>query len=171
MSVEALLREFDVETATTRRVLERVPSDKLTWKPHPKSMSLGELAYHVASAPSYCSAWALEDVKDFGSGGGKPPEPTSTEQILQAHDEGVAKTRETLTTLGDDGLKAHWKAVAGGNTVFEMPKAVLIRSIVMNHVYHHRGQLSVYLRLLDVPVPSIYGPSADEGPFRAQAQA
>jgi uncharacterized damage-inducible protein DinB len=110
-------------------------------------------------------------VKDFGAGGGKPPEPTSTEDILKAHDEGVAKTRETLTTLGDEGLKGPWKAVAGGNTVFEMPKAVLIRSIVLNHTYHHRGQLSVYLRLLDVPVPSIYGPSADEGPFRAAAQA
>ena len=168
MSVDAILKELEVETATTRRVLERVPADKLTWKPHPKSMSLGELAYHVATSPSYCSAWALEDVRDFGSGSGKTPEPTSTEEILKAHDEGVAKTRETLTTLGEEGLKARWKAVAGGNTIFEMPKAVLIRSIVLNHTYHHRGQLSVYLRLLDVPVPSIYGPSADENPFAAR---
>jgi uncharacterized damage-inducible protein DinB len=171
MSIEAIFRELDVETATTRRVLERVPADKLTWRPHPKSMSLGELALHVAMSPSYCSAWALEDVKDFGSGGGKPPEPTSTEEILKAHDEGVAKTRETLSRLGNDGLSAPWKAVAGGNTIFEMPKAALIRTIVLNHTYHHRGQLSVYLRLLDVPVPSIYGPSADEAPFRAAAPA
>jgi uncharacterized damage-inducible protein DinB len=171
MSVAALLRELEQESATTRRVLERVPNDKLSWKPHPKSMSLGELALHVAMSPSYCSAWALEDVKEFGAGGGGLPQPKSVEEILAAHDEGVAKTRETLTKIGDDRMHTDWKGVAGGNTLFAMPKAALIRSIVMNHTYHHRGQLSVYLRLLDVPVPSIYGPSADEQPRMAQAQA
>ena len=171
MSVAALIRELEQESATTRRVLERVPADKLTWKPHPKSMSLGELAMHVATSPGATSAWALKDVMDFGAGGGKTPEATSVQEILSAHDASAAKTRETLTRLGDDALHTPWKAVAGGATMFEMPKAALVRAIVMNHTYHHRGQLSVYLRLLDVPVPSIYGPSADEQPRQAAAQA
>ena len=171
MSVAALIRELEQESATTRRVLERVPNDKLTWKPHPKSMSLGELAMHVASSPGAIAGWALQDVVDFGTGGGKPPEPASVQDILSAHDESAVKTREALTKIGDEGMHAPWKAIAGGATMFEMPKAALVRSIVMNHTYHHRGQLSVYLRLLDVPVPSIYGPSADEQPRMAQAQA
>jgi uncharacterized damage-inducible protein DinB len=171
MSVAAILRELEQESATTRRVLERVPADKLSWKPHPKSMSLGQLALHVASAPAYVSAWALQDTMDFSAGGGGLPSPDSVEEILKAHDEGTLKTRETLTAVGDDGLHRPWKAVANGTTIFEMPKAALVRSIVMNHVYHHRGQLSVYLRLLDVPVPSIYGPSADENPLAARAGA
>jgi uncharacterized damage-inducible protein DinB len=173
MSIAAILGELDVENATTRRVLERVPSDKLTWKPHPKSMSLGELALHVAMTPGYITeGWACKDSIDFGKGGGgKPPEPTSTQDILAAHDESVKKTKSALAQIGDDGLRQQWTATMNGATVFNMPKAALVRSIVLNHTYHHRGQLSVYLRLLDVSVPSIYGPSADESPFQAQAQA
>jgi uncharacterized damage-inducible protein DinB len=169
MSIAAILRELEQESATTRRVLERVPSDKLSWKPHPKSMSLGELALHLAMSPGYIAdGWCLKDVVDFGAGGGaKPPVAQTTQEILAAHDEGAAKARNALTKLGDDGMHQPWKAVNGGTTVFEMPKAALVRSIVMNHTYHHRGQLSVYLRLLDVSVPSIYGPSADEQPVRA----
>jgi uncharacterized damage-inducible protein DinB len=171
MSIAAILGELEVESGTTRRVLERVPSDKLSWKPHPKSMSLGELALHVAMSPGYIAeGWACQDTVDFGKGGGKTPEPTSTQEILAAHDEGVSKTKSALRKIGDEGLGQQWKATMNGATVFDMPKAALIRSIVLNHTYHHRGQLSVYLRLLDVPVPSIYGPSADESPFRATAQ-
>ena len=168
MSVAAMLRELEQESATTRRVLERVPSDKLSWKPHPKSMSLGELALHLAMSPGYIAdGWALKDVVDFSAGGGgKPPVAQSTQEILAAHDEGAAKARNALAKLGDDGMRQPWKAVNGATTVFEMPKAALVRSIVLNHTYHHRGQLSVYLRLLDVAVPSIYGPSADEQPNR-----
>jgi uncharacterized damage-inducible protein DinB len=162
----AFLQEFDNEAATTRRVLERVPSDKLAWKPHPKSMSLGTLALHIAGAPGVCSGWAVEDVTSFK---GEPtPTPTSTEEILATHDNSVKATKENLGTLGDEGLKAMWSAKAGDATLMTMPKAVLVRAIVMNHWIHHRGQLSVYLRLLDVPVPSIYGPSADENPFAAR---
>jgi uncharacterized damage-inducible protein DinB len=169
MSIAAILRELDQENATTRRVLERVPEDKLSWKPHPKSMSLGELALHVAQSPGYiASNWCLQDVVQVG-GGGESPKPSSSREILSAHDQSVAKTKEVLTQLGDEGLRNMWKAEAGGVTVFEMPKAALVRSIVLNHTYHHRGQLSVYLRLLDVPVPSIYGPSADENPLAARA--
>lgn len=173
MSIAAILGELEHENATTRRVLERVPEDKLSWKPHPKSMSLGELALHVASSPGYISSnWALQDVVDFSKGGGGAlPVPASTREILAAHDSSVAKTKEALNAVGDDGLRQGWRAVKDGNTLFNMPKGALVRSLVLNHLYHHRGQLSVYLRLLDVPVPSIYGPSADENPFAARAEA
>ena len=117
----------------------------------------------IAGAPGVCSGWAAEDVTNFK--GEPPPTPTSTEEILAAHDHSVKATKETLGRLGDEGLKGMWSAKAGDATLMTMPKAALVRAIVMNHWIHHRGQLSVYLRLLDVPVPSIYGPSADENPF------
>jgi uncharacterized damage-inducible protein DinB len=168
MSVtQAFLQEFDHEAKTTRRVLERVPADKFSWKPHPKSMSLGELALHTAMTPGTICGWACED--EFKFTGDKAPVATSTEEILAAHDTSVAKMKETIGQLGDEGLMKGWKASSGGQTIFEMPKVALVRSIALNHWYHHRGQLSVYLRLLDVPVPSIYGPSADENPFAAHA--
>jgi uncharacterized damage-inducible protein DinB len=162
----AFLQEFDREAGTTRRVLERVPTDKLSWKPHPKSMSLGELALHVAASPAVICGWCTEDETTFT--GEKVPEPTSSAEILAAHDQGVSSVRESLTKVGDEGLKAMWTAKAGGATLMQMPKSALVRAIVLNHWIHHRGQLSVYLRLLDVPVPSIYGPSADENPFGAR---
>jgi uncharacterized damage-inducible protein DinB len=161
---DALLQELEQEAATTRRVLERVPTDKLTWKPHDKSMSLGGLAQHLATVPGFICSWALDDVTDLGSIQ-HHPEPTSTSEILAAHDAGLAKAKDALRQLGDAGLQKAWSAKAGGQTIMAMPKGALVRSVAMNHAFHHRGQLSVYLRLLDVPVPSIYGPSADEGPF------
>ena len=162
----ALLSEFENEAGTTRRVLERVPADKLAWKPHPKSMSLGVLALHVAASPGVICGWACEDETTLK---GEPsPTPTSTEQILAAHDQSVTQTKERLTSIGDEGMMKMWSAKAGDQTLMSMPKAALVRAIVMNHWIHHRGQLSVYLRLLDVPVPSIYGPSADENPFAAR---
>ena len=163
---QAILQEFDTEAKTTRRVLERVPADKFDWKPHPKSMSLGELAMHTAMTPGVICGWACEDETKFS--GAKPPAPGSTDDVVAAHDKSVATMKAVLDQLGDDGLMKGWKASAGGETLFEMPKVALIRAIALNHWYHHRGQLSVYLRLLDVPVPSIYGPSADENPFAAR---
>jgi uncharacterized damage-inducible protein DinB len=160
---DALLKEFDTEAGTTRRVLERVPSDKLAWKPHPKSMSLGELAMHTAMTPGVICGWATEDEKKFSSE--KAPVATSTEDIVAAHDRSVQQVKEIVGGLGDAGLLADWKATMNGAPIFAMPKGALVRAIAFNHWYHHRGQLSVYLRLLDVPVPSIYGPSADENPF------
>jgi uncharacterized damage-inducible protein DinB len=163
---QALLQEFENEAGTTRRVLERVPSDKLTWKPHPKSMSLGTLALHVAASPGVIIGWCAENETQLK---GEPsPQPTSTAEILAAHDASVKKVKETLPQIGDLGMQDMWSAKAGGQTLMTMPKAALTRAIVMNHWVHHRGQLSVYLRLLDVPVPSIYGPSADENPFAAR---
>ena len=161
----AFLKEFEHEVATTRRVLERVPADKFSWKPHPKSMSLGELAMHVAMVPDIICEWACVDEKVFGAGDKQPVAETSAD-LTKALDKSIRTMKDTMARLGDQGLMANWKATAGGNTIFEMPKVALIRSIALNHWYHHRGQLSVYLRLLDVPVPSIYGPSADEPPFR-----
>ena len=163
---QAMLQEFDNEAKTTRKVLERVPADKLSWKPHPKSMSLGTLAFHVASSPGVIIGWCAEDETTFT--GQAPPEATSTSEILAAHDESVKKVKETLPQVGDEGMQKMWTGKAGGQTLMTMPKAALARAIVMNHWVHHRGQLSVYLRLLDVPVPSIYGPSADENPFAAR---
>src|SRR5215218_9336279 len=162
----AFLTEFEMEAKTTRKVLERVPADKLSWKPHPKSMSLGELALHVAASPAVISGWCSEDETTFT--GEKTPLPGSTGDILAAHDQGVATVKERLTKVGDEGMKSMWTAKAGGATLMSMPKAALVRSIVLNHWIHHRGQLSVYLRLLDVAVPPIYGPSADENPFASR---
>ena len=160
----AILQEFDREAATTRRVLERVPTDKLAWQPHAKSMSLGALALHTAMVPGHICNWATVD--EFQFTGEKEPVAASTAEILAAHDASVKQAKDIVAGLGDAGLAANWKASAGGKALFEMPKAALVRTIALNHWYHHRGQLSVYLRLLDVPVPSIYGPSADENPFR-----
>ena len=160
---QAFLQEFDTEAKTTRRVLERVPADKFEWKPHPKSMSLGELAMHTAMAPGVICGWACEDETKLT--GAKTPAASSSADLLSAHDSSVKKVKDTLGDLGDAGLMKEWKATAGDKTLFAMPKVALIRAIALNHWYHHRGQLSVYLRLLDVPVPSIYGPSADENPF------
>ena len=166
-ATSTIIQELEQEAATTRRVLERVPSDKLAWKPHEKSMSLGTLALHVAMSPGYISDWAIQDTLKW-SGEGAPPDPKTTAEILSAHDAGLAKAKSNLNSIGDAGLGTMWSMQSpDGKTLMSMPKAALVRSIVMNHVYHHRGQLSVYLRLLDVPVPSIYGPSADEPPARA----
>jgi uncharacterized damage-inducible protein DinB len=161
---DAFVQEIDHEGATTRRLLERVPAEQLSWKPHSKSMSLGELALHVASIPGSISGWAVDDSFNFGTGH-RPQPPTSTDELLNAHDAGLTKAKQVMSTLGDAGLHNNWQAKMNDATMFSMPKVALIRSMLLNHWYHHRGQLSVYLRLLDVPVPSIYGPSADENPF------
>jgi uncharacterized damage-inducible protein DinB len=169
---QALIREFEQESNTTRRVLERVPDDRLGWKPHAKSMSVGELALHVATSPAFIAEWAVKDAVEMSGAGDPTPQPKSTAEVLAAHDEGVKKTTAALEQIGDEGMHKDWKLTTkDGTTVMGMPKIALVRAIVLNHTYHHRGQLSVYLRMLDVPVPSIYGPSADESPFAAQAQA
>jgi uncharacterized damage-inducible protein DinB len=164
MTIAELIQEFEGEAKTTRNVLARVPSDKLTWTPHTKSMTLGRLAMHLASAPAAISSWPIGDEYEFK--GDSTPLPTSTDQIVAAHDQGVEQVKANLQKIGDAGLGASWAGKAGGKTLMTMPKAGLLRALLMNHTYHHRGQLSVYLRLLDVPVPPIYGPSADENPFK-----
>lgn len=161
--VDALLMELDQEAKTTQRVLERVPEDKLTWKPHPKSFSLGQLAMHIAAAQGNLAGAAAQDrfeVPNF-----QQPEAKSRKEILDAFAQSQAKAQGTLKTMDDARLMGTWTMTRNGTTVLAIPRVAFLRSIMMNHMYHHRGQLSVYLRMLDVPVPSIYGPSADENPF------
>jgi uncharacterized damage-inducible protein DinB len=162
-AIDAILMELDQEAKTTRRVLERVPEDKLGWKPHAKSFTLGQLAMHIAGGQKQIAKMAAEDVFELGSFG--PPEVKSRKEILEALDEGTTSAKNTLQNISDAKLMATWTLKKNGKTLMAVPRIGFIRSIMMNHIYHHRGQLSVYLRLLDVAVPSIYGPSADENPF------
>jgi uncharacterized damage-inducible protein DinB len=159
---DALLPEFDREMTTTRKLLERVPEDRLAWKPHAKSWSLGELATHVATLPGWGAATLnLAEIDMTG-----PPNTAATSRadLLGRFDKNVAETRAALVGKSDAEMMAPWSLKQSGRTVFTMPKAAVWRGFVLNHIVHHRGQLSVYLRLNDVPVPSIYGPSADEAP-------
>lgn len=161
--VDALLPEFDHEMTTTRKLLERVPEDKLAWKPHARSFSLGELATHVATLPMWGEM--ILSKPEFDAGGDqRQPVPSKTD-LLASFDKNTSDARAVLARIGDAELMAPWALKRDGHTIFSMPKAVVWRSFVLNHLVHHRGQLSVYLRMLDVPVPSMYGPSADEGSF------
>lgn len=162
--VDALLPEFDHEMTTTRKVLERVPEDKFDWKPHAKSFSLGALATHVATIPTWGTETLTKSEIEVG-GQGPPGQPPSKTDLLARFDKNVAETRAALTGRTDAELMSNWSLKRDGKTLFSMPKAAVWRSFVLNHLIHHRAQLAVYLRLLDVPVPSIYGPSADEGAF------
>jgi uncharacterized damage-inducible protein DinB len=161
MIAQSLLPEFDHECATTRRVLERVPDEAAAWKPHEKSFSMQELATHLVQVPSWMEATVLQDGIDM-AGGYEPPEPGTREELLQRFDEHVAKARAILEGASDETLMQEWKLHTGDEVHFALPKAAVLRSFVMNHMIHHRAQLALYLRLKDVPVPSIYGPSADE---------
>ena len=161
--IESLIQELEQEAQTTRRVLERVPGDKLGWKPHAKSMSLGQLAMHVATTPGGVSEVVRKS--PFDASNFSQPNATSAAELLPALDQGIAKAKENLRAIGDAGLGNMWRVVDGDRELTAMPVGAALRSIMLNHWYHHRGQLSVYLRELNVPVPSIYGPSADENPF------
>jgi len=160
---DALVMEIDQESKTTQRVLDRIPEDKLGWKPHPRSYSLGQLAFHIARAQGFLVDVASKD--SFEIGDLKQPEATSKKEIMDAFSQGTASAKQTVAKLDDARLMATWTATKNGKVLMSMPRIGFIRAIAMNHIYHHRGQLSVYLRLLDVPVPSIYGPSADENIF------
>ena len=165
---EMMLPEFDLEMANTRKTLERVPEDKLAWKPHVKSTSLGGLATHLANIPSWTKNTLEQDELDFAPPGAPPfrlEEAKSRSELLAAFDKNVANARAALESASDEKWLGPWSLLNGGNKIFTLPRAAVMRSFVMNHLIHHRAQLGVYLRLLDVPVPSIYGPSADEGSF------
>ncbi|HYX54493.1 MAG TPA: DinB family protein [Candidatus Limnocylindrales bacterium] len=159
---QSLLPEFDHEMQTTRRTLERVPEDKLGWKPHERSMTLGGLATHLATINHWTQAVFSMDSFDVAAA---PPtqEIKSRDQLLKTFDENVAAARQALSGASDTDMLKPWSLVAGGKTMFTLPRVAVVRSFLLNHGIHHRGQLSVYLRLNNVPVPSIYGPSADEG--------
>ncbi|MBM3819409.1 MAG: damage-inducible protein DinB [Acidimicrobiia bacterium] len=162
--VDALLPEFDHEMATTRTVLERVPEDKLAWKPHPTSSSLGDLATHVATIPMWGEMTLNRDELDLG-GAGRVAAAASRAALLEQFGRNAAGTRAALVGRSDAELMAHWSLKNGDQMLFTLPKAMVWRSFVMNHLIHHRAQLAVYLRMLEVPVPSMYGPSRDENPF------
>jgi uncharacterized damage-inducible protein DinB len=162
---ESLIPEFDYEMANTRKALERVPFDKLDWKPHPKSMTLGALAAHIATMPEWGSLTLQGDSFDYAPPGGEPyntPTFASNKELVAAFDKGVAESRAALAAADDSKMLAPWSLLAGGKTIMTMPRVAVMRSFVVNHTIHHRAQLGVYLRLNDIAVPSAYGPTADE---------
>ncbi|MEE8586296.1 MAG: DinB family protein [Acidobacteriota bacterium] len=159
--IDPMIAEFQHEASLTRKALERVPDDKLDWKPHQKSMSMGRLASHLAEIPHWLGAvldmdefTMPEDYKPFAAG--------SQAELLETFDANVTGGVEAMTGQPDDKLRAVWKMTAGGKILVEMPRVAALRGFIFNHAIHHRAQLTVYLRLNDIPVPSIYGPSADE---------
>jgi uncharacterized damage-inducible protein DinB len=162
---DALLPEFDHEMGTTRRILERVPEADLAWKPHDKSFSLAQLAGHIAHIPHWVDVTFDESAFDVAAAGeaARPKPPASVAALLATFDLNVRNARAKLDAQIDQAFFAPWTLKNNGEEVFTMPKAAVLRSFVMNHLIHHRGQLSVYLRLRSVPLPSIYGPTADEG--------
>ena len=163
--VTPMWEEFRAEVATTKRVLERIPAEKLTWKPHLKSLSLGQLGWHVATIPGGISRIAQQSSFDVAQGNFVPPQPGGKAEILQAFEQSCRGAEAFLQGLTDRQAIESWRLLNKGAEVFVKPRISVIRTIMLNHWYHHRGQLSVYLRLLDVPVPIIYGRSADENPF------
>src|SRR6266852_3710094 len=162
--IDEMLQELEEEARTTRRVLERVPENKLAWRPHEKARTLGELALHVATVPGavaeFIASPSPAQAPDFVD-----PSPQSASELIAALEQSIAKAKKVLRGMDDAALMATWRMMRGERELFALPRAALLRSIMLNHWYHHRGQLSVYLRELDVAIPSIYGPSADENPF------
>ena len=161
--IDGLLQELEQEAATTRRLLERVPDGRLTWKPHPKARTLGELAMHVAMTPGAVAEFVKNSpvqAPDFAD-----PSPQQASELVPAMDESIATAKRVLGKMDDATLMATWRMMRGDREILALPRIAMLRSIMLNHWYHHRGQLSVYLRELDVPIPSIYGPTADENPL------
>jgi len=162
---DSLLPEFDQEMGNTRKTLERVPFDKLSWKPHAKSMTFGALAAHIATMPDWAKLTMEMDAFDYAPPGAPPyqtPTFASNKALIDTFDKGVAEARAALVAADDAKLLEPWTLMAGGKTIMTMPRVAVIRSFVMNHTIHHRAQLGVYLRLNDIPVPGVYGPTADE---------
>jgi uncharacterized damage-inducible protein DinB len=163
-----ILPEFEHEMANTRKTLERLPDDKFDWKPHEKSTTLGGLATHLSNIPSWTKSTFEADELDLMPGGSDAPrmeQMKSTAEVLATFDQNVAAARAALQNAADDRWQGEWTLRMGEKKIFTLPRAAVMRGFVMNHLIHHRAQLGVYLRLLDIPVPSIYGPSADEGGF------
>ena len=162
---QSMLPEYDSEMATTRKLLERVPFDKADWKPHEKSFSMAELASHLRNMAGWMAVTCESDELDTGPDFKPPPLATSAEELLAAFDKATAEGREALAGVSDEAMMQTWSLKHAGQALFSMPKVACIRGMILNHMIHHRGQLSVYLRLNDVPLPSIYGPTADDRSF------
>ena len=163
--IQLVIREFREEIAATKRLLDRVPADKLTWKPHPKSMSLGQLALHIAVIPNRISALVKADHFDVSQANFNAPQPANLEEIHRDLAESVTAAESYFGSLTEDSASENWRLMQRDKEISSKPRIAVIRSLMLNHWYHHRGQLSVYLRLLDVPLPVVYGRTADENPF------
>jgi uncharacterized damage-inducible protein DinB len=165
---ESLLGEFDNEMKNTRKTLERIPEEKFSWKPHPKSMELGRLSTHIAELAGWIPETFRTDSFDINPPGGQMRQPrkvTSRQELLDLFDTNVAAGRAALAGAKDEQFDQSWSLLRTGQPIFTLPRAAVLRTLVLNHMIHHRAQLGVYLRMNDVPVPAIYGPSADEQPF------
>jgi uncharacterized damage-inducible protein DinB len=166
MLSQTLLKELEMEMPGTRKTLERIP-EAMTWTPHPKSMTLGRLAQHLSEIPDWAVKAISLDELDLAPPGSAPhqppPLPASRSQVLENFDKNVAAAKAALANTSDEHMIKPWSLKMGGKTILTMPRAAVVRNFVLNHNIHHRAQLGVYLRLNDIPVPSIYGPSADEG--------
>jgi uncharacterized damage-inducible protein DinB len=161
--VDGMLQELEMEAQTTRRVLERVPDGKLTWRPHAKARTLGELALHIAQVPGNVAQIAVQSEI-------QPPKfsdssPRSASELVPMLEQSIAKAKSLLGGMDDATMMSTWRLMNGDRELLALPRVAFLRSIMLNHWYHHRGQLTVYLKELDVPIPSVYGPSADENPF------
>jgi uncharacterized damage-inducible protein DinB len=164
---QAYLAEFETQAPITRRFLERLPEDKLTWQPHEKSMTAGQLAYHIASTPGGVVRFAQNSpvqIPEFA----KFQQPASCREILQAFEDSAAVVREILPTIDDAEMAETWRLMAGEKEVLAQPRGRFLRDVLFSHIYQHRGQFSVYLRILNLPVPASWGPSADEPPIFMQ---
>jgi uncharacterized damage-inducible protein DinB len=167
---ESLLAEFEVQAPITRKFLERLPEDNLTWKPHERSMSAGQLAYHLASVPGAIIRFVQNNpaqAPEFGKAD-RFPQPASRQEILKTYDESIAAVRSLLPKIEDSAMKETWRMLAGSREVLAQPRGEFLRDVMFSHWYQHRGQFSVYLRMLNVAVPASWGPSADEPPAFAQ---
>jgi uncharacterized damage-inducible protein DinB len=165
---QSLLPEFDQEMANTRKVLERIPEDKLEWKAHPKSNTIGWVSKHLADLPSWTTETLKHESLDIAPPGGQPfklPEAKTRQAMLDLFDKNVAAARAAIGAASDADFMKTWTLLKGGQKLFSMPRIAVVRSMVLNHSIHHRGHLCVYLRLNNVPVPALYGPSGDEGTF------
>jgi len=162
---EGLLPEFDQEMANTRKTLERMPDNQFAWKPHEKSMTLGGLASHVAESPGWATTTIETDSLDLAPPGAPPFQPVTAEtrqEVLAIFEKNIVAARAAIAGASDDHLMKPWSLLMGGQTILTLPRMSVLRTFVMNHTIHHRAQLGVYLRLNNIPVPAIYGPSADE---------
>lgn len=167
---QTILKEFEEQAAVTRKFLDRLPEDRLTWKPHEKSMTAGQLAYHLAFVPG--GVVRLVNANPTPEPNFNFPQPSSRQEILKTFDESIATVRESLSNADDASMNETWRLTIGGREVLAQPRGQFLRDVMLNHWYQHRGQFSVYLRILGVPVPASWGPSADEPPlFVQKAQA
>jgi uncharacterized damage-inducible protein DinB len=162
---DGLVQELDQEMQTTRRLLERVPDDRLGWRPHGRARTLGQLALHVAMVPGAVAELGSQPSPVQAPTFGEDPAPARAADLLPVLDQSIARAKQIVGGMDDATITETWRLVQGEREIFAIPRLAFLRSVMLNHWYHHRGQLSVYLRQLDVVIPSIYGPSADENPF------